>query len=220
MMWLACMDVTGLDITRCRPHVSPRRWEKAAGYLRESDRKLSLGAELLLNHGLKTMAPGLSRPVQYGCDANGKPRLPGSPLHFSLSHSGAFAACAISNAPVGVDIEQMADADLALANRFFHQEETARILACDDSVDCFYQYWTLKESYLKCLGTGLSAPLNAFCVNPKTNPVQITQDGKPLPFSLRTWRLEGYRLAVCCRSGTEELPFEPLKTDIRDCLQP
>lgn len=220
MIWVAYLDVRGLDIARCRPHVSPQRWEKAGGYLQENDRKLSLGAELLLNHGLEILAPDRSRPAQYHRDAKGKPLLTGSHLHFSLSHSGAFAACALSSAPVGVDIEQMAEIDLALAKRFFHPEETARILGNDDPVDSFYQHWTLKESYLKCLGTGLSLPLHAFCVDPGADPPRITHNGETLPFALRTWQLEGYRLAVCCQADAMEPQCAPRQTDIRDCLRP
>lgn len=220
MIALSYMDVTQMDTAQCRPYVSPQRWQKAAGYLRETDRKLSLGAELLLNHKLKQLAPDLQRPAAYHAAAGGKLQLTGSRLHFSLSHSGVYVACAISDTSVGVDIELEAEEDLRFAERFFHPDETARILASPDRRSSFYQHWTLKESYLKCLGTGLSVPLHSFCVDTAAKPPQVTRDEERLPFALQSWKVENYQLAVCYQADAPISQCAPQKTDIRECLMP
>ena len=127
-------------------------------------------------------------------------------------------ACAISHVPVGVDIEQEAEADLDFAQKFFHPEETSRINSSENIRDSFYRHWALKESYLKCLGTGLSVPLNSFCADVSTNPPQIMRDGKRLPFVLQSWKISDYQLAVCCRTNSSLLHCVPKKADIQDCF--
>jgi 4'-phosphopantetheinyl transferase len=48
----------------------------------------------------------------------------------------------------------------------FHEEELAALRAARDDEArraLFYDYWTLKEAYVKYLGTGLSTPLRSIC---------------------------------------------------------
>jgi 4'-phosphopantetheinyl transferase len=67
---------------------------------------------------------------------------------------------------LGVDTEniRVRPAPLDVANRFFSQEEIAalRMLPATEQHERFFQYWTLKESYIKARGHGLSIPLDKF----------------------------------------------------------
>lgn len=105
----------------------------------------------------------LKRPVaesDIACDALGKPALAGTPLHFSVSHSGAWTALAVSTAPVGLDMERIAPlpemedlVELTLA-----PAERAALAACApaERERFFYRCWTRKEALLKGMGCGLS----------------------------------------------------------------
>lgn len=87
----------------------------------------------------------------------GKPVLAGRTLHFSLAHTGAYAAVAVSDqAPVGIDLECFnRDADFqGIATKFFHATE-ARWLGNDPRVN-FFRLWTSKEAILKCTGEGIA----------------------------------------------------------------
>lgn len=83
--------------------------------------------------------------------------------HLSLSHSDTYLACAAGPQPVGIDLEVK---DLRVVKR---DVLALAAMACSDGemrqlrgIDCertryrlFLQWWSLKEAYFKCLGTGL-----------------------------------------------------------------
>ena len=83
-------------------------------------------------------------------------------VQFNLSHSGAYTALAFSTyAPVGIDIEDTSrNAKFEqIASRVFLPEEAAALtrLSEEEKRSCFFRLWTRTESFLKGLGTGLSA---------------------------------------------------------------
>ncbi len=78
-------------------------------------------------------------------------------LHFSLSHSGGQALLAISQTPVGVDIEALPDAHMVQRlTALMHPREQARILSAPTHAQSvlFTRLWCRKEAYLKGLGVG------------------------------------------------------------------
>lgn len=130
----------------------------------EKDRCLCLGAGLLLEHALRQAG---ASDLSLHCLPNGKPVLANEPnIHFNLSHSGTMAVCALSDHPVGVDVEILQKAEPGVMNMCFRHDEQEWIRRSDHPDHAFTRLWTRKESYLKLLGTGLSYPLNAFSVLP------------------------------------------------------
>ena len=101
----------------------------------------------------------------------GKPHIPeeqfGSKVHINLSHSANLIACAISAAGrIGIDLEKvrpLQDLD-GIATRFFSAPEYRLITLAEASekLGLFYTIWTLKESFIKAVGKGLSMPLDNF----------------------------------------------------------
>ena len=103
---------------------------------------------------------------QFQSSAEGRPSL--SPpfdrtgLHFNLAHtSGVVAMVVCRHERVGVDVERLGSAPLAVAERHFSAAETAQLrsLPPDAQPRRFLQLWTLKEAYLKAIGTGLAGGL-------------------------------------------------------------
>jgi 4'-phosphopantetheinyl transferase len=88
-------------------------------------------------------------------------------LRFNLSNTTGLVACAVSkDCEIGIDVENFArtvDTD-ALAPSVFAPHELAdfRRSGSQDRRNRFFSYWTLKESYIKARGMGLSIPLDAF----------------------------------------------------------
>ncbi len=100
-------------------------------------------------------------------DASRKPRLEGHSLGFNLTHSGDWAALAVSHdGDVGLDIEEIRPVEPSLPQRYFSPQEQAALstLTGEDWVAGFFRAWTRKESLLKAVGAGLSLPLDAFTV--------------------------------------------------------
>ena len=177
--------------------VSGMRREKAMRCKRRSDRNLSLGAGILLGRGLKEF--GISEEeTLFSLKKNGKPYIPEHPdISFSISHSGEIAAAAFSDMEIGCDIEIIAKDRTNIKNRFFAPEESDFV--CSDSD--FFRIWTLKESYIKALGTGLQTPLPSFSVieNGKVKSSIASDDGRIFRFG-EFGGICGYRLSWCAQS--------------------
>ncbi len=100
---------------------------------------------------------------------HGKPRIDGSDVRFSLSHSGDRVALAVTrDVEVGVDVEVLKpdlDVDL-LAGNVLSAEEAAELAAVAPElrVTAFLTYWTRKEAVLKATGEGLAVPLKLLTV--------------------------------------------------------
>lgn len=200
-MWYAQMD--------------PSRKGKIDGYRFQKDKRLSLGAGILLRRAL-----GIRNP-EIGYRDNGKPYLMDYPgIRFNLSHSGHMVMCAVSNSEVGCDIEQIADVDLKMVKRFFHASEVDYIRNADPSEcsDRFFRLWTLKESFLKCTGRGLSLPLNRFSVEIHRDQIRVEYSPNETNYFFREYSaVPGYRLAVCCEK--DDFDTEPIWIDFSDFSQ-
>jgi 4'-phosphopantetheinyl transferase len=89
-------------------------------------------------------------------------------LKFNLSHTDGMVVCAINwNNRIGIDVENeisRTGKTAGLAQKFFTQDEVTRLNALPLSArrHRFFQLWTLKESFIKALGAGMSIPLNQF----------------------------------------------------------
>ena len=101
-----------------------------------------------------TEAPALD----YG--PNGKPFFRDLPdIHFNLSHCRKGVACIVSDKEVGIDIEEIGRGNRQLAEYVLNADEIAEMDAAEDSEIVFTKYWTMKESYLKLTGEGLTNDL-------------------------------------------------------------
>ncbi len=130
------------------------------------------------------------RQVRLAYGRNGKPFLEGEPgppaLEFNLSHSQGQAVLAVARGRrVGVDLERIRPRDDVerLAARYFSPSECDALLALPGSrrLAAFLRCWTLKEAYLKAIGDGLSAGLDAFEVSldPNSPPRLLRVEGRP-----------------------------------------
>ncbi len=154
-------DYSGIDLSGV---VSPERIKRAKRFKNESDYNRSICAEILLNEMIKEAFPDTKTPLTLAYDEKGKPYCSGKkvpPVFFSLSHSGDYAACIISDRSCGVDIERIRDKNItSLANRVLAPEESKKITARE-----FFETWTVKESVLKALGTGLSLDMRFISID-------------------------------------------------------
>ena len=105
-----------------------------------------------LKEGMKTGEHG--KP--YLCDYEN--------IHFNISHSGSLAACAVSDKPVGIDVQIMRLVRKALARKVCTRRELSYLkdaegfgeLLTGRALVRFYRVWCSKEAYFKWLGTGIT----------------------------------------------------------------
>ncbi|MCM1252560.1 MAG: 4'-phosphopantetheinyl transferase superfamily protein [Clostridium sp.] len=191
--------------------VSPYRRQKIALLKHKKDKNRSLGAALSLNTALK--AYGLEeRSMEYDLGKYGKPVLRYYPkLHFSLSHSGDYAICSIGEVPIGNDIEWVRGGKERLAERFFAPEELAWIRSADSvrqQEERMFRIWTMKESFLKVTGLGMSLPLKDFAVlAADDDSISLRQQVDEKTYFMKEYampenRVEdaGYKISVCSES--------------------
>ncbi len=99
----------------------------------------------------------------------GKPYLRDYPnIHFNISHSGQYVACAVADRPVGIDVQAIGAYRPDVAVRMCNEEELAGIEASDNPATGFTKLWTRKEAYLKMLGCGIAGGIRKLPVGDGT----------------------------------------------------
>lgn len=146
--------------------LSSERKKKADRYKFDADKKRCMLAEFLLRDALAQFGYKCDDEIYYIFNEHEKPYLRDcKDVYFSISHSGDYVACIVSNVEVGIDIEKITDIDLNIAKRFFAKGEYEMILAFEnakDKLDAFYRIWTKKEAYIKMTGKGFSGGFETF----------------------------------------------------------
>ncbi len=174
----------------------------------DEDKYRSLLAGILLKYGLEQL--GLSYDsLMFSEGLHGKPFIENQEaIHFSISHSGDYVVCVISDSNVGIDIEnskrllmKQRNASLdKVAKRSFTVEEYALYESSDDKLEMFLKLWTRKESYSKAKGMGLAIDFSKTNVMSEKN---IWSD----------WLLEGYYISVYLDGGLQEITQEKITED-------
>jgi 4'-phosphopantetheinyl transferase len=135
-------------------------------FINKEDKIRTLIGELLLRTIIFEKLSIENKYITFEKNQYGKPYLKGHPkFQFNIAHSGDFVVCAIDSKPIGIDVEEVKDIQYKeIAESFFSASEFDYIIKEDVNVQLskFYEIWTLKESYIKCCGQGLSIPLKSF----------------------------------------------------------
>jgi 4'-phosphopantetheinyl transferase len=157
----------------------------------------------LVSHALMRGALSLStrvEPAQFAFKTNayGKPFVVApaqeQSLNFNLSHTEGLAAVAISrHSELGIDVENKHRQDMTqtLAEHFFAPEECQAVAQSSEHERTIkmLEFWTLKESYIKAVGQGLSIALDSFAFRlaTATQPASLmrldAQDSDPCAWS-------------------------------------
>lgn len=99
--------------------------------------------------------PFTEQRISYG--SYGKPYLTDYPnVHFNLSHSGQYVACAVCDVPVGLDIQTIVPYKAEVAHRVCNEKEVAQIEMAENPAIEFTKVWAQKEAWVKLRGASLS----------------------------------------------------------------
>jgi 4'-phosphopantetheinyl transferase len=139
-------------------------------------------------------------------------------LRFNVSHTSGLVACAVTvGREVGVDVEHTGRRLVHdVAERFFSPREVADLRACPaaDQPVVFFDYWTLKASYIKARGLGLALPLGQFsfvCVPGRAPTIEFAPELHDDPSSwqfAQFWPTAEHRMAVAVRRSGEDLRID------------
>ena len=195
MIKLAYCNVENLDLAKAYPLLPQNRKEKVDYFRFIKDKKLSSGAYLLLEKLLSE--EDIIKPI-FKTEKYGKSYISNyENIHFNLSHSGSMVECSISDTEVGVDVEYNDPTiDLDIAKNYFYNSEYDSIIKSDNPSNEFFNYWVLKESYMKYTGLGFNLELDSFEIIIKDR-ISLKNDKNKLKFNL--FDIEDYKLAICSK---------------------
>jgi 4'-phosphopantetheinyl transferase len=182
---------------------SPEKKRKILGFRQMADAKRSLYAELLIRYLIEKRLGLSDERIVFELNEFGKPSLMKSEgdFHFNLSHSGDWVVCMLDSYPVGIDVEEIRPIDISLADRFFSPKEVEELRAepIKDKLAKFFETWTLKESYIKAVGKGLSIPLNSFSIlsHDSKYPKLCDKERSDLYFFRHYELASNYKLSAC-----------------------
>lgn len=131
------------------------RQKKALRYIKKEDKQLCVAAFALLDYALKMNGYEIGE-YELVEGETGKPYLKNLPFEFNISHTSNAVACAVSQTQVGVDVQKKVSEYESVMRRVYCENEIDLISNSKNAVDDFTRLWTLKESYVKCIGTGIS----------------------------------------------------------------
>lgn len=164
--------------------LSPEEQARRQRYHFEKHRHLFLVSRALLRTTLSRYTGIPSGQLQFSKNKYGRPEISSdrviTPVRFNLSHTEGLIALAVTlNDDIGVDVEHIIrkNSMMNLANHFFSRREAADLLQVEEGSrqERFFDYWTLKESYIKARGMGLSLPLDQFSFHLSDQaPIQIS----------------------------------------------
>ena len=173
-------DYTSAQYDAMYRAAAPERQARADRFRFEDDRRRCLCADMLARRMLSDAAGVAPADIAFSYGEKGKPSASVA-LHFNVSHAGDFVLCAVANAQIGVDIEQIKPFRAGMVARYFTETEAAYVwggspipdgnVTDPDACARFYRVWTAKEAYVKMTGTGISTDLTAVCYDPSAQTV-------------------------------------------------
>lgn len=151
--------------------ISDNELERLNRFHFAKDKHLFLVSRILLRTAISKFAPLKPQEWRFVTNKYGKPKIDPNlgfeSISFNLSHTEGLVCCGfVFDRDIGVDIEnlQREKISLEIANHNFASEEVEDLFSFPphQQREIFFKYWTLKESFIKACGMGLSLPLDSF----------------------------------------------------------
>ncbi|MFT9818500.1 4'-phosphopantetheinyl transferase family protein [Lysinibacillus sp. NPDC056185] len=182
-----------------------KKQDKLKKFTRIEDSIRGLFAEILIRNIIIQQKLKNNFQFEFATNPYGKPYLSDvENFYFNLSHSGDWVICAINSNHIGIDIEKEKFIDITLAKQFFTEKECDYIFSLENyQLNRFFEIWTLKESYIKAIGIGLSLPLNSFSIIKDSIDQNfiIESQFQDRKFYLKNYLIDStYQIAVCARN--------------------
>lgn len=202
--------------------ISHERREKLRKFRFDKDKLHCMFAEMLLKYALHERYA--INDFHLERNAYGKPSLvERDDIFFNLSHSGDWVVCGVGDQNLGIDVERMEEIERNIADEFFSKKEVEflKTISEKDWLDVFYSIWTLKESYTKNVGEGLSIPLDSFSIIPNQNHIVLyIREDKSEKFFFQTYSLDAqHKLALCVSGGKNNSGNDLKILSLKDFIQ-
>lgn len=190
----------------------PARQKKADRCKHTSAKAACLAVGFLAEYALKSAGYA---ECEIGYTDRGAPVVSGESVYISLSHSGDYAVCAVCDKPVGIDIQRPQKVRTGILKHFFDENQRKAFLevyGCKpDEVylnsaaqDAFLRQWTVKESYMKLTGQGMTMGFDRILIQKAQTDAGLTVKDRRAEFpdaAVKEYTEEGkYYLSVCIQN--------------------
>lgn len=190
-LYLLNTDTVTLDMIDM---LSDERKRKVSSYIYEKDKKLSLGAGILLDTMLKTHNLR-EKDMLYSYNKYGKPYFINYPyIYYNISHSEKMCILVEDSKNIGCDIEKTREYDKDIIDKCFSIKEKENINKTDNKNYLFTQIWTAKEAFLKNIGLGLSNEMNNITIDVENN--KIIQNISDKEYKLTSIQKDDYLISI------------------------
>ncbi len=206
--------------------LSPEERARESRFHFAHSRKQFVIARALVRTLLSRYAAIAPAAWQFRAGSHGRPEIvqpEGGALRFNLSHTTGLVVLAVgSQQMLGVDVEDTMrrPAPLDVAGHSFSAAEVAALHALPQDLQAarFFHYWTLKESYIKAKGQGLSIPLGKFSMmltQPGRVAIQFAANMEPEPAGWQFFLLQASERHVVSVCTQADVPLQLRMNKIR-----
>lgn len=218
-VWLLDLSAVSTDLlSNCQKLLSLEERERAQRFKVEHARTQFIAARALVRTCLARYTGEQAEAWRFAYNEYGKPHIANSPfvhIQFNLSHTDGLIACAFSQGfTIGLDVERIRHEidSLTLARSVLAKQERASLtsLSSQECLKRFFDYWTLKEAFIKAKGIGLSMPLTDFWFELGGDYPQIIFASEP-ENRKATWQFRqfaptsSHRMAIAAHLDSSEL---------------
>jgi 4'-phosphopantetheinyl transferase len=223
-LWFACCDEIADErlLADYRRLLVEEERQKEARFHFARDRHRYLITRALVRTVLSRYAAVTPQDWRFTEDAYGRPQIVNGHaaarrISFNVSHTSSLVVLGVScERALGVDTEdvQTRRADVGVADRYFSADEVTQLRATPSELQQarFFEYWTLKESYIKARGLGLSLPLEQFGFDlslPQRVRISFQPPLLDEPSRWAFWLLRAgtdHYVAVCAERADRQVP--------------
>lgn len=195
-------NITKNKLVLASSFLSAEEKERAERFKFQKDYKLYTAGKIMARKIIGSYFDVKPEKVRFRIDEYDRPHLQypeKGNFDFNISHSGDFVVLAISDSRVGIDVERIKPIDLNIAEDCFHEKERVYLQSDQGRLfENFYKIWTLKESFIKAIGEGLSCPLKNFYFEFKGNEIKHRIMEHESIWQFRLYDFDrNYKLSLC-----------------------
>lgn len=197
------LDISEEKLDKLFLSIDSDRRCKIKKFINKKDKIRTLIGEILIRTIVCEELNIKNKHIVFERNQYGKPYLKENrKFNFNISHSGDFLVCAIDDEPIGIDIEEIKFIEYKdIAKKIFSSSEFNYIFKQDLDIQLskFYEIWTLKESYIKYSGQGLSMPLKSFSIDiDQYENIKVLINNEYNDNVFKIFNIEsGYKMAIC-----------------------
>lgn len=184
-------NIPDCDLYDWYNRMSIERKESVKKMLVPHKQKLRIAADHICREAISEFCRISPDDITFSANEHGKPYAVDLDVNFSISHSGDYVICAVSEKEIGADIEKIREVKSDVSKRFASESETEYISSRKNGL---FEIWTLKEAYFKCIGTGINKNIKNVSFDIKENDILCSEEGYKFSFHNIA---DGYICSVC-----------------------